>query len=162
MIRDNSNDLYSNPLSTPVIAFQHNYFREGYFKGAVNLAVETPDLASAVTLTAKAGSMSIHHVRMLHGSAVNRSSRQRRMLFYEIAAADAWPLFSDLPNYRNFKHFNERMIVGRPSIEPRVVSAPVRMPLPIRRPPESIYALQEETSNRYFGAHEEAPRKQAT
>jgi outer membrane cobalamin receptor len=35
MVRDNASDLYSNPLSTPVIAFQHNYFREGYFKGTV-------------------------------------------------------------------------------------------------------------------------------
>ena len=35
MVRDNANNLYSNPLSTPVIAFQHNYFREGYFKGTV-------------------------------------------------------------------------------------------------------------------------------
>ena len=31
------NDLSSNPLSTPVIAFQHNYFREGYFKGTVSV-----------------------------------------------------------------------------------------------------------------------------
>jgi outer membrane cobalamin receptor len=37
MVRDNSNDLYSNLLSTPVIAFQHNYFREGYFKGSVSI-----------------------------------------------------------------------------------------------------------------------------
>jgi outer membrane cobalamin receptor len=37
MVRDTSNDLFSNPLSTPVIAFQHNYFREGYFKGAVSI-----------------------------------------------------------------------------------------------------------------------------
>ena len=37
MVRDNSNDLFSNPLSTPVIAFQHNYFREGYFKGSVSI-----------------------------------------------------------------------------------------------------------------------------
>jgi outer membrane cobalamin receptor len=37
MVRDNSNDLYSNPFSTPVIAFQHNYFREGYFKGSVSI-----------------------------------------------------------------------------------------------------------------------------
>jgi hypothetical protein len=37
MVRDNSNDLYSNPYSTPVIAFQHNYFREGYFKGSVSI-----------------------------------------------------------------------------------------------------------------------------
>jgi hypothetical protein len=37
MVRDNSNDLYSNPYSTPVIAFQHNYFCEGYFKGSVSV-----------------------------------------------------------------------------------------------------------------------------
>ncbi|WP_446741742.1 TonB-dependent receptor [Silvibacterium acidisoli] len=36
MVRNNSNDLYSNPDSTPIIAFQHNYFNEGYFKGAVS------------------------------------------------------------------------------------------------------------------------------
>jgi outer membrane cobalamin receptor len=36
MVRDNTNDLYSNPLSTPIIAFQHNDFREGYFKGALS------------------------------------------------------------------------------------------------------------------------------
>jgi hypothetical protein len=36
MARDNSNDLYSNPKSTPVIAFQHNDFREGYFKGTLS------------------------------------------------------------------------------------------------------------------------------
>ena len=33
MVRDNANDLYSNPSSTPILAFQHNDFREGYFKG---------------------------------------------------------------------------------------------------------------------------------
>lgn len=36
MVRDNANNLYSNEDSTPVIAFQHNYFREGYFKGTVS------------------------------------------------------------------------------------------------------------------------------
>jgi hypothetical protein len=35
MVRDNANNLYSNPLSTPIIAFQKNSFREGYFKGTV-------------------------------------------------------------------------------------------------------------------------------
>ena len=35
MVRDNANNIYSNPLATPVIAFQHNYFREGYFKGTL-------------------------------------------------------------------------------------------------------------------------------
>ena len=37
MVRDNSNDLYSNPYSIPVMAFQHNYFREGYVKGSVSV-----------------------------------------------------------------------------------------------------------------------------
>ena len=35
MVRDNSNDFYSNPESTPIIVFQHNRFREGYFKAGV-------------------------------------------------------------------------------------------------------------------------------
>ena len=37
MVRDNSDDLYSNEKSTPIIAFQHNDFREGYFKGTFSL-----------------------------------------------------------------------------------------------------------------------------
>ena len=37
MVRDNANNLYSNEDSTPIIAFQHNYFREGYFKGTVSI-----------------------------------------------------------------------------------------------------------------------------
>jgi hypothetical protein len=37
MVRDNADDLYSNPLSTPVIAFQHNWFREGYFKASLTV-----------------------------------------------------------------------------------------------------------------------------
>jgi hypothetical protein len=36
MVRDNSNTLSSNLLSTPVIAFQSNHFTEAYFKGTVS------------------------------------------------------------------------------------------------------------------------------
>jgi hypothetical protein len=35
MVRDNGNDINSNPESTPIEVFQHNHFREGYFKAAV-------------------------------------------------------------------------------------------------------------------------------
>jgi hypothetical protein len=35
MVRDNSNDFNSNPYSTPIEVFQHNFFREGYFKSTV-------------------------------------------------------------------------------------------------------------------------------
>lgn len=37
MVRDNANDLYSNPESTPVEAFLHNWFREGYFKTSLSI-----------------------------------------------------------------------------------------------------------------------------
>jgi len=37
MVRDNSNDFYSNPYSWPVIVTQHNSFREGYFNASVSI-----------------------------------------------------------------------------------------------------------------------------
>jgi TonB-dependent Receptor Plug Domain len=37
MVRDNANDFYSSPESTPVQVFQHNWFREGYFKGSITM-----------------------------------------------------------------------------------------------------------------------------
>ncbi len=36
MGRDNSNDFYSNPASWPLIATQHNDFKEAYFNGSVS------------------------------------------------------------------------------------------------------------------------------
>ena len=32
MVRDNAGEVNSNPESTPIEVFQHNPFREGYFK----------------------------------------------------------------------------------------------------------------------------------
>jgi hypothetical protein len=37
MVRENSNDFWSNTESTPIIVTQHNWFREGYFKGSVTI-----------------------------------------------------------------------------------------------------------------------------
>ena len=37
MVRDTSNDLWSNEFSTPTITFLNNNFREGYFKGTVSI-----------------------------------------------------------------------------------------------------------------------------
>jgi TonB-dependent Receptor Plug Domain len=38
MVRDNSNDFYSNSESTPIIVFQHNWFREAYFTGNATIS----------------------------------------------------------------------------------------------------------------------------
>lgn len=37
MARDNANDFYSNANSTPIEITQHNWFREGYFKGTTTI-----------------------------------------------------------------------------------------------------------------------------
>jgi outer membrane cobalamin receptor len=37
MVRDNANDFQSNTNSTPIEVFQHNWFREGYFKGSLTV-----------------------------------------------------------------------------------------------------------------------------
>jgi hypothetical protein len=101
--------------------------------------------------------MSFHHVRLVHGSAQNVSSLPRTLLLYEYAAADAWPLLS----VSDFADFNARLVTGEPSVEPRVVSAPVRMPLPPARSQGSIYENQSDASRRYFPVSDEpapAPR----
>ncbi|MBV9524079.1 MAG: phytanoyl-CoA dioxygenase family protein [Alphaproteobacteria bacterium] len=128
----------------------HDHQRGGAFVGAIDVEGSGLDVANAATLTASAGSMTIHHVRAVHGSALNRSGRSRRVLFYEIAAADAWPLLTFMPNYAGFEQFfTGKMILGQPTLEPRMVSVPVRMPGALARSSESIYNLQL-ASKRYF------------
>ena len=48
MVRDNADDLYSNASSTPIIAFQHNDFREGYFKGIFSFHQGCQDFKAGV------------------------------------------------------------------------------------------------------------------
>lgn len=72
----------------------HN--RDGVFVGAVS--PEVPEIAEAeiVPVVLQAGDISIHHVRMLHASAPNRSNRSRRLLLNQYTAADAFPIVQDL------------------------------------------------------------------
>jgi hypothetical protein len=37
LVRDNANDFYSNQQSTPIVVFQHNWFREVYFNAGVTV-----------------------------------------------------------------------------------------------------------------------------
>jgi phytanoyl-CoA hydroxylase len=111
------------------------------------------DFASARKLTGPAGSMTIHHVRAVHGSALNRSNRMRRLLLHEYAAADAWPL---LGMRDSFEDFNARVVLGRPTIEPRLVPCPIRMPYPAAPNQGSIYENQKGARKRFFEAYAEA------
>jgi hypothetical protein len=124
--------------------FDHH--SDGYFCGAISEGLNNIDFSKAVALTGKAGSMSIHHARALHGSAQNRSAKQRRLLLFEYAAADAWPLLG----VADFTDFNARIVLGEASIVPRIRPAPVRMPLPPAKAQGSIYENQRGAKVKYF------------
>jgi ectoine hydroxylase-related dioxygenase (phytanoyl-CoA dioxygenase family) len=129
-----------------------DHHANGYFCGAVDPSDVVAELERAVPLTGPAGSMSFHHVRLLHGSAQNVSDQPRTLLLYEYGAADAWPLMG----VKDLADFDARLVTGQPSIEPRVAAAPVRMPLPPAIHQGSIYENQSDASRRYFAVSEPA------
>jgi ectoine hydroxylase-related dioxygenase (phytanoyl-CoA dioxygenase family) len=145
-------DLANGPLQVipgshkgPVL--DHNN-KDGVFCGAID--PDDPDFHAdkAVTLTGKAGSMTVHHARTLHGSAPNRSDRARLILFYECLAADAWPLagatsyFHRLGAQEFLADLAARTIIGKPSLAPRMEAVPVRLPLPPAPDAGSIFKTQ--------------------
>jgi phytanoyl-CoA hydroxylase len=122
---------------------------DGRFCGAMDVANTTDlDYSKAVACTGKAGSCSFHHVRLVHGSAQNVSSRPRNLLLYEAAAADAWPITA--LNFGGLDDFNGRMICGEPTLNARVEPVPVRMPLPPALAQGSIYENQTILRKRFF------------
>jgi len=115
----------------------YSHHQDGVFVGAV--AEEVPSADKAVPIELKAGGISIHHARALHASSPNVSERPRRLLLFQYCAGDAWPLLG----VKDWERFNgKELLQGEPSVEPRMVNVPVRIPLP---PPErvgSIYEIQ--------------------
>jgi phytanoyl-CoA hydroxylase len=124
----------------------YDHHADGYFCGAMDPELDRVGYAKAVPLTGTAGAMTIHHARLVHGSALNTSAKPRRLLLHEYAAADAWPLMG----VANFAEFNGRIVLGRPTIEPRLAPAPVRMPLPPAPFQGSIYENQKAAAKRFF------------
>jgi len=124
----------------------YDHHANGYFVGAIDPEIKAVDYSRAVPLVGKAGSMTIHHARLVHGSALNTSSQPRRLLLHEYTAADAWPLMG----VGNFEEFNSRIVLGRSTIEPRLSSVPVRMPLPPAPFQGSIYENQRAAAKRFF------------
>ena len=95
---------------------------DGYFAGLIDPDPIKTEIDRAVPCMGRAGSMSFHHVRALHGSAMNTSDRPRNLLLYEVAASDAWPLMG----VKDFDEFNSRLLSGDPVVAPRMTDVPVR------------------------------------
>jgi len=118
-----------------------DHHQDGFFVGAVTDPSFAP--VGAVPVTVKAGGITLHHVRTLHGSVPNRSDKPRRMFFFGYCAVDAWPLIA---SGESLEDMNERVVRGRPTLEPRMKNLPVRLSLP-RVPGGSIYEQQEKLHN---------------
>ena len=123
---------------------------DGVFVGAVDLTSNGLNVDDATRLMGPAGSISIHHGRVLHGSALNTSNRDRRMLFFEIMAADAFPVMGSMTTFDGIEDYDERMLCGRPTLEPRLDPVPVRIPLPQPAKAGSIYEVQSGLKARSF------------
>jgi phytanoyl-CoA hydroxylase len=124
--------------------FDHHV--DGIFCGAMDPANRDCDYTSAIPLTGKAGSITVHHVRAVHGSAPNVSDMDRRLLLFQFRAADAWPLLGFPAGIEAFK---ELMVSGQHR-EPRLENAPVRLPLPPAKLQGSLYENQKGMKSRYF------------
>jgi len=129
--------------------FDHH--SDGYFCGAID--PETPGLAleTAKPCIGPAGSISIHHARTIHGSALNVSDKMRRLLLFQYRAADAWPLVGALQP-QSWEAWQAMLLCGDDDpVMPRVTDVPVRLPLPAAKHAGSIYENQRGRKKSYFG-----------
>ncbi|HQT79681.1 MAG TPA: phytanoyl-CoA dioxygenase family protein [Rhodopila sp.] len=124
----------------------YDHHADGVFCGAMDPTNHDVDYSKAIPLLGKAGSITVHHVRAVHGSAPNVSDRDRRLLLFQFRAADAWPLLG-FPG--GIEKYNELMVAGQPR-EPRMSPAPVRLPLPPAMRQGSLYENQKGMKARFF------------
>jgi phytanoyl-CoA hydroxylase len=143
-------DLSNGPMlvtpGTHTGEVRNHHGDDGCFAGLIDPDLIQAEIERAVPCMGRAGSMSFHHVRALHGSALNTSDRSRNLLLYEVAASDAWPLMG----VKDFDEFNSRLLSGDPVIAPRLTDVPVRMPLPPAKRQGSIYETQSAAKKAYF------------
>ncbi|MCG8441472.1 MAG: phytanoyl-CoA dioxygenase family protein, partial [Caulobacterales bacterium] len=109
----------------------YDHHLDGMFVGGIAPSVLGTELDKAISLTAPAGSISLHHVRTLHASGENVSDRERPLLLYSYTAVDAFPVFAEF----DLEEYDRRIVRGEPTRSPRATGIPMRLPLP--RPPEA-------------------------
>jgi ectoine hydroxylase-related dioxygenase (phytanoyl-CoA dioxygenase family) len=130
--------------------FDHSH--EGTFVGGINPDTSGIDFSTAVSVCGSAGSISIHHVRTVHGGPANTSGRDRRYFLLQYRAADTWPLLQAL----TWEEWTGQLLTGEETHTPRMVALPIRLPLPEPQHQGSIYENQRALATRYFGGDTEA------
>jgi phytanoyl-CoA hydroxylase len=112
-----------------------DHHADGVFVGSVDPA--QVDVSASVPLQAAAGSITIHHARLLHGSAPNTSRAPRRLFLIEYVCADAWPLVGG-----DWEALLSKQLRGVTTPLARMEAVPVRIPEPRPAQQGSIYELQ--------------------
>lgn len=125
-----------------------DHHQDGYFVGAVDPQREELDLSRAVHVPVHAGGITLHHCRTLHASAINSSSRPRRLFLLELAALDAWPVMG-VPD---LEAFDARIWRGQPTTAYRVKEMDIRIPLPKHDRQGSIYEVQTPLRNKLLAS----------
>ena len=112
-----------------------DHHQDGRFAGAVT--EQDFDDSKAQKIEVKAGGISTHHVRVLHGSLPNLSPNPRRLLIFQYCAGDAWPLRGV-----EWDVYASSFLRGEPTNQPRLTEVPVRTPLSGPKKAGSLYETQ--------------------
>lgn len=124
----------------------YNHHHEGVFVGAMDVADIRDQVDKAVTITAPAGSVSIHHARTLHASRENMTDMERPLLLFSYMAVDSYPV----ADHYDWDEFNSRILRGDICYAPRQENVPIRIPFPAVPNRGSIYNDQAEVRGRSF------------
>ena len=116
-----------------------DHHKDGHFIGAILPSRGETGLSKAEEVEMKAGDISIHHVRALHGSAPNRSTQQRRLLLLQYAAVDAMPL----GGVSDYEAFNALIVRGEPTYDFRMGDLMIRVPHGGKATGGAIFGIQE-------------------
>jgi ectoine hydroxylase-related dioxygenase (phytanoyl-CoA dioxygenase family) len=120
-----------------------HFDRQGRFVGGMREEdIARLDRSRAVLLTLPAGSVHIHHYRLVHWSAPNTSAGDRRLLINAYAAADAVPLAADPTGSPRYG----RLVRGSYPVVARRAGGDMPMPPDFSRGYTSIYELQSDAA----------------
>jgi ectoine hydroxylase-related dioxygenase (phytanoyl-CoA dioxygenase family) len=125
-------------------AIHDHYDAQGRFTGCMRREdVERLDRGRAPLLSLPAGSIHIHHYRLVHWSAPNTSPADRRLLINAYAAADAVSLVPDTTRSPLYG----QLVRGTPARVVRRTAGDMPLPPDFSRGYTSIYELQREATS---------------
>lgn len=126
--------------------YDHHNSETGNFCHAIELEHSPVDVTAAEGCFGRRGSVTLHHVRTLHGSGPNKSLTPRRFLLIGYTAADAWPLLG----VTSFEDYENALIAGKSTLRPRMIPLPVTVPFPVSTFGSQIFESQRELRNTHF------------